>query len=420
MSTCLIPANWEVVRITRVDACGRPVYGECNAVVSRCIATITDSPEVEEAEARTQTGFDGTPCFTAPGCDTVSYHELEITWSEISIDGFSILNPGYRITRDSSGQAIGMFANNKIDCSTGYAIEVWASAGGQSDICVGETDAEGAWYYRVYPWISGATPGEVTMGGTDEVAFPMTGRTKSGSRWGRGPYMVTLMDGVPSPLPEPFDPDEDEPFWEGLVTLPPPEADCDCVDVERPIPEPATLIITGNSQESPRCSVNLFVDNAGLGPVVVDWGDGSAPQEIAELTTVTHRYPNCDSYSYSYGDDTVIRVCDQQDPGVCAEKAIQLPLPPDEPQIAITDAGTPEEPNRVTATVVLPPQASGDVVINWGDRQTTEVTADETGVIEAQHVYKYPGRYRACAARAERPQLKGCQVVTVPMGYSNG
>lgn len=417
MSTCLIPANWEVVRITRVDGCGRPVYGECNAVVSRCIATITDSPEVEEAEARTQTGFDGTPCFTAPGCDTISYHELEIRWSEISIDGFSILNPGYRITRDSSGQAIGMFANNRIDCSTGYAIEVWASAGGDSDICTGETDAEGSWYYRVYPWIAGATPGEVTMGGTDEVAFPMTGRTKSGSRWGRGPYMVTLVDGVPSPLPEGFDSSEDEPYWEGLVTLPPPEADCDCVDVDRPIPEPATLVITGNASESPRCSVNLFVDNNGLGPVVVDWGDGSAPQEIAELTTTTHRYLNCDSYSYS-GEEATIRVCDQQDPEVCAESTFTLPLPDDEPQIAITDAGTPEEPNRVTATVVLPPQASGEVVIDWGDRQTTEVTADETGVVEAQHVYRYPGRYRACAARAERTRIRGCQVVTVPMGYS--
>lgn len=418
MSTCLIPGTWEVVRITRVDACGRPIYGPCNAVVSKCIATITDEAEVEEAEPRQQTGFDGRPCATAVGCDRVSFHTLEITWSEISIDGFSIMNPGYRITRDDSGQAIGMFANNEIDCSSGYAIEVWASAMGSNDVCTGETAGEGAWYYRVYPWVTGATPGEVTMGGTDEVAFPMTGRTHANSRWGRGPYQVTLENGVPSGLLEPFDPERDEPYWEGIVTLPPPEADCDCVDVDRPIPEPATLTITGNAEQFPRCTVNLFADNNGLGPLNVDWGDGSPVQEIGELTTVTHTYANCDSYSYSYGGGNyTIRVCDVQDPGVCAEKVITLPLPPDEPDIAVTGSGTPEAPNRVTATVVLPAQANGPFTVQWGDRTVTEATADATGVAEVQHIYQYPGRYRVCVTRDEAPRLRGCQVVQVPIEY---
>lgn len=418
MSTCLIPGNWEVVRITKVDACGRPVYGECNAVVSKCIATITDEAEVEEAEPRVQTGFDGRPCATTVGCDRVQFHTLEITWSEISMDGFSIMNPGYRITRDSTGQAIGMFANNEIDCSNGYSIEVWASAMGQSDVCTGESGAEGSWYYRVYPWVTGATPGEVTMGGTDEVAFPMTGRTHGNSRWGTGPYQITLVDGVPSGLPEPFDPDEDEPYWEGIVTLPPPEADCDCIDVDRPIPTPATVRITGVAGQSPRCTVQLFADNNGLGPVLVDWGDGSPAQQVNELTTVTHTYANCDSYSYSYsGEGVTIRVCDAQDPVVCTEKSIQLPLPPDEPDIAVSGAATPEEPNRVTATVVLPPQASGEVTINWGDRETTMATAGPDLVVEAQHVYQYPGRYRVCATRDEAPRARGCQVIQVPMLY---
>lgn len=424
MSTCLIPGNWEVVRITKIDACGRPVYGPCNAVVSKCIATITDEPEVEEAEPRTQTGFDGQPCATTVGCDRVTFHSLEITWSEISMDGFSIMNPGYRITRDSSGQAIGMFANNVIDCSSGYAIEVWASAMGESDVCTLQSgdcsEAQGQWYYRVYPWVTGATPGEVTMGGTDEVAFPMTGRTHANSRWGTGPYDITLLDGVPSGLPEAFDPDEDEPYWEGIVTLPPPEADCNCVDVDRPIPEPATLTITGNPEESPRCTVNLFADNNGLGPVMVDWGDGSPMQEVKELTTVSHRYAGCDAYSYG-GNAVTLRVCDKQDPAVCTEKEIQLPLPPDEPDIAVTSAGTPEEPNRVTATVVLPPHANGGVKITWGDRRgDTEAEAGPSGVVEAQHVYCFPGRYRVCAERTELPRRKGCQVISVPMDYGYG
>lgn len=417
MSTCITPARWEVVRITRVDVCGRPVYGPCNAVVSRCIATITDSPQVTEAEPRTQTGFDGQACWTEPGCDRVDYHSLAINWSQISIDGFSFMNPSARISRDGTGEAIGRFENNEIDCSAGYAVEVWASAGGSNDVCAAGDGGEGSWYYRVYPWVSGGTPGEVTMGGADEVAFQFTGRTKRGTRWGRGPYQITLQDGVPAGLPDGFDPDLDEPYWEGIVTLPPPEADCDCVEVDRPIPEPATLVISGRPEESPRLTVDLWADNAGLGPVLVDWGDGSPVVEVAELTTVSHRYSD-DSYG-SPGGAAVIRVCDAQDPVVCVQREIPLPLPPDEPEIALSDAGTPEEPNRITATVVLPPQAEGEVVINWGDRQTTEIVADPaTLVVEAQHVYRYPGRYRACATRAERPALRGCQVAQVPIAGS--
>lgn len=413
----IVPERWEVVRITKVDACGRPVYGECAAVVSRCIASISDSPETEEAETIERPGFDGRNCLAgASTCPSVLYHTLQINWSEISLDGFAFLNPSARITRDESGEAVGRFESNTIDCSAGYAIEVWASAGGTSDACTGEDGGEGQWYYRVYPWVSGATPGEITMGGTEDVAFVFSGRTKSGARWGRGPYQITLDNGVPSGLPEAFDPDLDEPYWEGIVTLPPPEPEPDCIDVERPIPEPATLIITGRENESPRCTVELFVDNNGLGPVTVDWGDGSPVVEVAELTTVTHAYADC-SYSYG-GGDTVIRVCDAQDPEVCAEKAITLPLPPDEPEIAVSDASTPEEPNRVKALVVFPPQATGRGVINWGDRQSTEVEADASNMVEAFHVYRYPGRYRACSWREERPRFKGCQVVTVPMSGS--
>ena len=410
MSTCMIPGSWEVVRITRVDACGRPVYGDCNAVVSRCVATITDTPEVEEAEARTQTGFDGTACATEAGCDRVTHHTLEATWSQINLDAFSFMNPAARITRDSDGEAIGRFANQRIDCSGGYAIEVWARSMGESDVCAGQSDAEGQWYYRVYPWITGATPGDLTMGGTDEVAFVFTGRTKTGSRWGRGPYDITLVDGVPSGLPEAFDPEEEEPYWEGIVTLPPPEADCDCIEVMRPIPEPATLTITGLPGEEPRMTVRLIADNNGLGPVLVDWGDGSPVQEAGDLAQVQHRYTES-----TYGGPVTIRVCDKEDPEVCTEKEITLPLPPDAPDIAVTGAGTEQEPNRVTATVVLPPHADGGVVISWGDRETTEATAGETGVVDAQHVYRYPGRYRVCASRAEAPSERTCQVVTVPV-----
>jgi len=421
MGTCLIPDQWEVVRITPVDACGRPIYGAC-AVVSRCIATIADSADVTTADTRTQTGFDGKPCYTRAGCDTVNFHTLEVTWSQISMDGFRIMNPGLRASFDpATGEVIGLFANNKIECSAGYAVEVWASAGGSNDACTGE-DGVGAWYYRVYPWVTGGTPGDLTMGGTDEVSFVMTGRTKTGTRWGKGPYQITLSEGVPAGLPDAFDPALDEPFWEGIVTLPPPQASCDCEEVPRPIPEPATVVVTGVDGESPRRTARLMADNAGLGPVTVDWGDGTPVQDVAELTTVSH------TYAGTVADPVTIKVCDKTEPTVCRQIGpLPLPLPDpatgDKPVLAFTAADDATHPNRVSLEVTLPaqaykmtPQQDVDVVIDWGDQQTSSAKVSQsTGKATLTHDYKYPGRYRVCASWAKRKSISQCQVTYAPI-----
>lgn len=391
------------IRITRVDGCGRPVYGPCNSVVTDGLVSIKLTPEVEAGAEKTTKNFAGRNCVSRAGCDTVKWWTVEIVWCAVSFNAFQMINPNYRLRRNDDGDVIGYYASNKIDCSAGYAVEIWAQVEGASDVCTGEEGA-GAWVYVPVPWIAGGTPGEISIGGEDSINFTTTGRTRSGGRWGKGPYNVEIVNGVPAPLAVAMNPDE--PLGFIVTTVAPPEMDCDCQDVPRPVPDPAQLTLDGIAGESPRNTVRLRADNAGLGPVMVTWEDGGTPEEVADLRTVEHKYAT--------PGDKVIKVCDKTDTSVCVTKTITIPLPSDNPQLTVTPAPTTEFPNRVTAEVTLPKQSSGKATITWGDGKTNEVTVDPvTGKATIVHDYPAPNRYTVVVKRDDKKTYTARQVVVV-------
>lgn len=417
MAICPSITRGDRIRITKVDRCGRPVYGECNAVVTKGIVTIAEEPQIEEGEPLEQVAFDGVEkCFSEPACASVTSRTITITWCAISFDAFLFMNPNHRAIRDDQDQIIGLIESDAIDCSAGYAVEVWSQVAGATDVCVGEEDA-GTWMYTVYPWISGATPGEITIGGDEVVTYTSIGNTRTGSKWGTGPYQVAIVDGIPDGMPIPFDPDGKEAKAYFVTTVTPPPIDCECQEVPRPIPDPADLVVTGIANEQPRQTVQIRVDNHGLGPVIVCWdgsGGGSTGygygdcEEAADLSTVSHKYPVDQA-------EANISVCDAQDVTVCRELTLPLPLPPDEPGVTVVSAATDQKPNQVKAIASLPPQAEGGVIFDWGDGKTTEGTAGPDGMADAVHDYANPGRYRVCARRKEKQSLKGCWTISVPM-----
>lgn len=392
------------IRITRVDACGRPVYGECNSVVTDGLVTIKLTPEVQEGEAKQTTNFAGRNCINRPGKDVVSYWSVEIVWCAINFAAFSMINPTYRLRYNDAGEVIGYYASNEVDDSAGYAVEIWAQVDGAADACSGES-AEGAWAYIPVPWIAGGTPGEIAIGGEDSVTFTTTGKTRDGSRWGRGPYNVEIVNGIPAPLGLALDPDE--PYGFIVTTVPPPEIDSECQEVPRPVPDPAGLFVEGVVGEDPRMSVRLRVDNAGLGPVTVDWGDGTPVQDVTDLSTTVH--------TYATTGEMIVTVCDQQDVEVCSTKALTIPLPPDAPTITATTTPSAEHRYRVTAVVSVPDQSDGRVTINWGDGgPTTDATVDPiTGTATVIHDYKAPNRYTIVVRRADKTSFSARQVINV-------
>ena len=91
------------LRATRLDACGRPVYGDCNQVVSDGFVTISMSAETEEGEDISVTKANGKTCVSEAGCEQLSYYSLEMEFCEVDPDLVAIMNPSFEIYRDFDG-----------------------------------------------------------------------------------------------------------------------------------------------------------------------------------------------------------------------------------------------------------------------------------------------------------------------------
>ncbi|GHI91743.1 hypothetical protein [Streptomyces olivaceus] len=392
-----------VMRATRLDPCGRPVYGVCNQVVSDGFVTVSMSAETEEGEAISVTKANGQTCINEAGCEQLSYYSLGMEFCEVDPDLVQIMNPSFEIYRDVDGNAIGWDDSVELRCDTGYALELWTNVYAAADACTG-AGAQGQWGYLLLPWVVGAAPGDLEIA-NDAVSFNFNGRTKVGSGWRRGPYNVQAgQGGVPAPMLKPVGPKTPRRFF--VTTIRPPEPECGCQPVDRPTPDPADLYITGIANESPRRTVRFRADNHGFGPVMVNWGDGTDPQEVADGAWVTH--------VYAADGDYTIQACDKETPVVCASRDVTIPLPADEPTLVLS-ADNADDPYEVTALIGLPSQADGTALVDWGDgTDPEEVTVGADGTLSVIHKYSVPSVYTVAVRRGDIDTYRTRESIVVP------
>ncbi|MFG2225384.1 hypothetical protein [Streptomyces sp. NPDC048644] len=392
-----------VLRATRLDACGRPVYGDCNQVVSDGFITVSMSAETEEGEDISVTKANGQTCIAESGCEQLSHYTTEIEFCEVDPDLVQIMNPSFEIYRDFDGNPIGWDDSVELKCDTGYALEVWSNVyAGQADACSG-AGSQGQWGYLLLPWVVGGAPGDLEIG-NDAVSFTFNGRTKVGSGWRKGPYNVQAgPGGIPSPMLKPIGPKVPRRFF--VTTIRPPEAECGCQPVDRPTPDPADLYITGIANEAPR-TVRFRADNHGFGPLMVDFGDGSPAQEVADGAWVTHVYTGDGQFT--------IKACDKETPVICAERPVTIPLPADEPTLSL-ETKNPSNPYEVTATVGMPSQSDGTALIDWGDgTEPEEIAAGDDGTVSVLHVYTVPSVYTVMVRRGDIDTYRTREAILVP------
>jgi hypothetical protein len=394
-----------VMRVTRLDGCGRPIYGDCNQVVSDGFVTATLSAEVEEGEEVTVTKANGRTCISDKACDQLRWYTTEIEFCQVDPDLIQIMNPTWEKILDWQGDTIGYDAKGNLSCDTGFGLEIWMDTYGATDACSGET-SQGAYGYLLLPWVVGGAPGDLEIG-NDAISFTFNGRTKLGSRWGRGPYPVMLgSNGAPGPLLTPVSSQTQYRLF--VTTIRPPEPECGCQPVDRPTPEPATLTLTGVAGESPRRTVRMRADNHGFGPVMIDWGDGTPAQEASDGAFVTH--------TYATDGDYTITVSDQQTPAITVTKDITVPLPADDPTLTLS-ADDPVNRMRVTAAITLPIQSSGEGTIEWGDGSDIQsFTTAADGTASLVHTYTANGVYTVTVRRADVDSFRARQAVAVPVG----
>jgi len=300
-----------VLRVTLVDACGRPIWGPRSQVTTEGFVSIEIAPEVEEGDAMKVKTAGGVLCVNERGADQVSWYNLTIDFCQVDPDLFLMMQRTWKRVTDASRQTTtGWRQGEKMSDSLGYALEVWpkASGKGAGQACLlggGVSDptlVPGG--YFALPWVLGLAPEALTLENAP-TSFKQKGRTKPGSLWGRGPYNVTRdLDGDPARLLDPIDPGFSVPIWTPpymtsgdpdhlhaeIVTLAPPVPTCGAAPVWNPdAVVPLLAVAPGANTRTAQLTVTNFALIGSSG--TVNWGDGSMePMPGSSAGVLSHAY----------------------------------------------------------------------------------------------------------------------------------
>lgn len=256
------------VRVTRVDACGRPIYGDDSQAVSKGFISVAWTANTLETEEINQTNASGERCIYEPSEPELTGYTLEMTFCEVDPELFALVT-GQQVYLDENGDAIGFSINTKISLSDrAFALEVWAGAPA-GDTCT-DPNAQGSFGYFLAPFLKGGIIGDYTVE-NGSVTFTITGATtRDGNQWGSGPYNVMLNGGTPSPLLTPLDTNDHKLLiW---VSVAPPELFYGTRPVLDPEVTPITAIVA--TEGGSPTEAEFTFTGATASPVWIEFGDG--------------------------------------------------------------------------------------------------------------------------------------------------
>lgn len=339
------------MRVTLLDSCGRPLWGPRSQVVTDGFVSIEIEPEVVEGEDYKQVNANGDLCVNDRGLDSISWWNLTIEFCRVDPDLFLMMQSLFKRNTDASRKTTtGWRMGEKITGGTaGYALEVWPknSGAGAAQACVlgasNDATLEPGGYILMSYVISGA-PEALTLENKPTL-FKLKGRTKAGSLWGRGPYLVTRDEnGEPSRLLDPIDPGFDVPAW-GFVS-----------DTERGPDHVYTDIVTVRPP-SPLCGAQPLWNPDAVTPTIVAAADGTNTR-TAVLTVANFNLVG-KSGTVQWGDGTDAPM-PASSGGVLKKAAPYDPGLDGKPQTITFLAGNGHAPVTTTFTPTAPAQATTD------------------------------------------------------------
>lgn len=281
------------IRATRVDACGRPVYGEDSQVVSKGFISVAYTANTNDSDEINQPNAAGETCIFEPAQSSLTGYTVNIEFCEVDPELFSLVT-GQEVYLDANGDAVGFSVGTDVDLEAqGFALELWAGAPA-GDACADE-NAQGSYGYFLAPFLKGGILGDLTIE-NGAVTFTITGATtRDGNQWGSGPYNVMLnADGDPAPLITPLGTNKHLLLiWVGVA---PPELfygtrpvlDPDSTDIT------AVVAVEGSSPTEADFSFTGAVANE---PVWIEYGDGTWDYVADGTTGSTHVYAANGTYT---------------------------------------------------------------------------------------------------------------------------
>lgn len=248
------------MRVTKLDSCGRPVYGDGSTVTSDGFVSVSAKLATNDTDAIEVKNANGRRIIYKRASSSLSGYDIEIEMAEVDPELYGLMT-GQPIFKDADGNFVGFGADSSVVSSeVSFALEVWAGLTG--DEGCDDEDAEGSYGYFLYPFIQGGLVGDHEIQ-NDAITFTLTdASTVDGNGWGEGPYDVTLQPSVggaakqPGPLLEALSPTLHELFIPVLVD--PPEA----LAGSRPLLDPSDTVLTA---VTPTAATPLAAPVATLG-----------------------------------------------------------------------------------------------------------------------------------------------------------
>jgi hypothetical protein len=295
---CASYVRGRMLRVTRLDACGRVVYGDDSVVTSKGFVSVGYTANVDDGEEINVPNANGERCVYEPAVPTFLGYTIEITFCQVDPDLFAMMT-GQRVVTDAFGDVVGFTMDTAVSAAdSAFAIEVWAGSPSTAGCAEG---AQGNYGYILLPFLQGGIVGDFTIENA-EVTFTISNAaTKDGNAWGVGPYDVVLgADSLPAPLADPLTPTEHLLFIQTGVA--PPEAECGA----RPLLDPSGADLTDVTATPAGLNVTFAPTPAGSDPWWIDFGDGTWDYE-ATGADIEHMYTADGTYTFTaYRGDSVI------------------------------------------------------------------------------------------------------------------
>lgn len=220
---CAKPLQGETIRVTRLDECGNPEYGDCAYAVSDGYVSVTLTPNTEEGERFLQRNAKGTAIVNQRSKPSLNWYDVTTVFQEVDMELFTIIT-GLTPYLDDQDNVIGFPVTESDFATANFALEAWM--GNAEEECL-PGDVFPFFGYNLLPWVVEGALAEDIVITNDLITFTVVGRTRKGTPWGVGPYDVVRDSlGDPSPLFTAIPTDTHHlPIWTQLA---PPLAECGC------------------------------------------------------------------------------------------------------------------------------------------------------------------------------------------------
>ena len=290
---CISLVRGRVARFTRLDNCGRPIYGDDSTVTTKGFISVAYSANTDDGDDINVTNAAGDRCVYEPAVSSLLGYNVEVQFCNVDPDLFALAT-GQAVVTDAFGNVVGFKVNSDVKSSDSqFALEVWSGAPTDTAACL-DPNAQGTYGYILLPYVQGGIIGDFTIE-NDAVTFTITGAsTKDGNAWGVGPYDIMLGLTGATTLPEALDPNDHMTVI--LTNVAPPTPACGA----RPLLDPSGAAITGVTP-TPDGTDGLIVSfaptPAGADPWWMDFGDGTWDYS-ADGSAIEHTFEAAGTYTY--------------------------------------------------------------------------------------------------------------------------